>query len=109
MEKITQISKQVYINSSYDYMNFSDFLTKEEENIRLSIRTFLEKEIQHLIAPAIEKSCLTQEIINKLKEIEIFKYFFKKPYGLDFPDIFKGVILAELARIDGSLQTFVLV
>jgi len=44
-----------------------------------------------------------------LKEIEIFKYFFKKPYGLDFPDIFKGVILAELARIDGSLQTFVLV
>jgi hypothetical protein len=35
------------IKSAYDYLNFDQFLTKEEREYRLRLRSFLEKEVKN--------------------------------------------------------------
>ena len=44
-----------------------------------------------------------------MKEKNIIRYFFKKPYGEDASLVFQGVLISEVARIDAGLATFIAV
>jgi acyl-CoA oxidase len=48
-------------------------------------------------------------LINKIKEKNIMRYFFKKPFGEGVSFLLQGVIYSEMAKIDSGLATFVAV
>jgi hypothetical protein len=45
-------------------------------------------------------------LIEKLKLLKPFHHFLKAPYGNEISTVGKGLLLAELSRIDVGLGTF---
>jgi hypothetical protein len=41
--------------------------------------------------------------------LKFFNHFLPKPYGEEVSEVCKGVLIAELARIDLGLATFIIV
>lgn len=103
-------SKQIqYIDSSIDYFRFSELLTPEEEAIRKEFRTFAEKSIAPYINESIENSKFPDHLIPAFKSSGIFSHFISKPIGKGTSLLGAGLIVSELARIDGSMSTFAVV
>jgi acyl-CoA oxidase len=96
------------VDSSFDYLNFKEFLSPQEEELRKTLRAFLEAEIAPTINDYYEKAEFPYALVKKLKALNIFKYFLPKPYGEEVSNVCKGVLIAELARIDLGFGTFVL-
>ncbi|MCB0371263.1 MAG: acyl-CoA dehydrogenase family protein [Bdellovibrionales bacterium] len=59
--------------------------------------------------PYVETATFPQPIVDKLKPLGILKHFFKKPYGYGTSCLTQGVLIAEFARIDPGLATFLVV
>ena len=59
--------------------------------------------------PYVETATFPQAVIDKMKHLELMKYFFKKPYGVGTSCLTQGVLIAELTRIDPGLATVFLV
>lgn len=69
------------MDSAFDFFHFGDFLSSEDNEYRLKLRAFLEKEIQPTINNYVEKAEFPEEFIPKLKEIGVFHYLLDKPFG----------------------------
>lgn len=61
------------------------------------------------MTPFIEEAKFPEPIINKMKELNIFEYFLKPPYGNQISMCGMGAIMAELSRGDASIATAVTV
>lgn len=101
--------KNHFVDSSFDYFYFSDLLTPEEESLRKEIRLFAEKSIAPYINESIETAKFPEHLIPAFRSSEIFSHFISKPIGKGTSLIGTGLITSELARIDGSMSTFVVV
>ena len=55
------------MSSAIEYMRFTDFLTKEEEEIRKKVRLFLEQEIAPGLSEFIEKAQFPEYVLPKLR------------------------------------------
>lgn len=104
-----QISKPSYVDSAFDFFRFSDFLSKEENDYRLKLRAWLEKEVQPTINDYVEKAEFPEEYLPKLRDVGVFNYLVDKPFGKSSSILTQGVIFAELSRIDAGLATFAIV
>ncbi|THG11594.1 hypothetical protein TEA_012055 [Camellia sinensis var. sinensis] len=92
-----------------DYYQFDDLLTPEEQSIRMKVREYMEKEIAPIMAKYWEKAEFPFHVVPKLGALGIAGGTIKG-YGCPGLSITASAItVAELARVDASCSTFVLV
>jgi alkylation response protein AidB-like acyl-CoA dehydrogenase len=109
--KGTSNATHKYISSAYDYLDFDQFLTKEEIEYRKRLRTFLENEVSPKIPYYYEK----QEFPLDLFKLMISKFpgilgSAHQGYGsAGFSHNLALAVNLELSRIDLSFFGFVLV
>ncbi|KAB2621925.1 acyl-coenzyme A oxidase 4 [Pyrus ussuriensis x Pyrus communis] len=92
-----------------DYYRFDDLLTPEEQAMRLRVRKCMEKDVAPIMAEYWEKAQFPFQIIPKLAALRIAGGTIKG-YGCPGLSITASAFAtAELARVDASCSTFVLV
>lgn len=101
--------KTNYVDSAFEYLRFPEFLTPEEEELRLGIRAFAEREIAPHINDHIERAAFPDFLLPKLKEAKFFENFLLKPYGQSRSVLIGCILAAEIARIDAGCATFCIV
>ncbi|KAL4510571.1 hypothetical protein ABPG72_004725 [Tetrahymena utriculariae] len=104
-----QISKPSYVDSAFDYFRFGDLLSNEDNEFRLKLRAWLEKEIQPTINDYVERAEFPEEYIPKIRETQVFHYLVDEPFGKGKSILTQGVMAAELSRIDAGIGTFAIV
>ncbi|KAK6778567.1 hypothetical protein RDI58_025285 [Solanum bulbocastanum] len=92
-----------------DYYQLADLLTPEEQAIRMKVRECMEKEIAPIMTKYWEKAEFPFEIIPKFGALHIAGGTIKG-YGCPGHSITgSAVAAAEVARVDASCSTFLLV
>ncbi|XP_047330931.1 acyl-coenzyme A oxidase 4, peroxisomal-like [Impatiens glandulifera] len=92
-----------------DFYLFDELLSSEEQSTRLRVRECMEKEIAPIIVPFWEKEEFPFHIVPKLGALGIAGGTIKG-YGCPGVSITSAAIaLAEVARVDASLSSFILV
>lgn len=92
-----------------DYYQFDDLLNSEERAVRAKVRECMEKEIAPIMAEYWEKAEFPFHIIPKLGALHIAGGTIKG-YGCPGLSIIGSAIAtAEVARVDASCSTFILV
>ncbi|KAL9242596.1 hypothetical protein vseg_016582 [Gypsophila vaccaria] len=92
-----------------DYYQFDDLLNDEERSVRLKVRKCMEKEVAPIMAEYWEKAEFPFQIIPKLGALNIAGGTIKG-YGCPgFSVTANAIATAEIARVDASCSTFVLV
>ena len=79
------------------------------QEARLRVRQFVESEVIPNIDPYVEEAKFPEFLVPKFKELNIMDYFLQPPYGKGYSMTCLGCIIAELARGDAGVCTFVLV
>ncbi|XAR68803.1 Acyl-CoA oxidase [Bertholletia excelsa] len=94
---------------SSDYYHFDDLLTPDEQAIRMKVRECMEKEIAPIMAKYWEKAEFPFQIVPQLAALGIAGSTIKG-YGCPGLSITAcAVSIAEIARVDASCSTFILV
>ena len=89
-----------------DFYNLDLKLTKEQRDIQMKVRNFMEDEIRPLVNEYWKKDQFPFEIIEKFKKIDIVGVPYEG-YGCpNLPFLMEGIIAQELARVDVSVSTF---
>ncbi|KAE8099189.1 hypothetical protein FH972_017192 [Carpinus fangiana] len=92
-----------------DYFHFDDLLTLEEQTLRKKVRECMEKEIAPIMTEYWEKAKFPFHVIPKLGALHIAGGTIKG-YGCPGLSITgNAVATAEVARVDASCSTFILV
>ncbi|KAK4345524.1 hypothetical protein RND71_035700 [Anisodus tanguticus] len=92
-----------------DYYQLDDLLTPEEKAIRMKVRECMEKEVAPIMTTYWEKAEFPFEVVPKLGALHISGGTIKG-YGCPGLSITgSAVALAEVARVDASCSTFILV
>ncbi|XP_073034594.1 acyl-coenzyme A oxidase 4, peroxisomal [Primulina eburnea] len=99
----------IFPPSVSDYYQFDDLLTLEEQAVRNKVRECMEKEVAPIMAKYWEKAEFPFEVVPKLSALSIAGSTIKG-YGCPGLSITASAIAtAELARVDASCSTFILV
>lgn len=89
-----------------DFYQFSRTLSKEENDIRLKVRVFMEQEVQPIIADYWERDEFPFEVLPKLKALNITGLTYQG-YGCPGASTtLLGFVMMEMARVDSSISTF---
>lgn len=92
-----------------DYYQFDDLLTAEERTLRVKVRECMEKEVAPIMAEYWEKAEFPFQIIPKLGALHVAGGTIKG-YGCPGLSVTgSAVATAEIARVDASCSTFILV
>lgn len=92
-----------------DYYQFDDLLTSEEQAVRMKVRECMEKEIAPIMAEYWEKAEFPFHVIPKLGALRVAGGTIKG-YGCPGHSVTGAAIaIAEIARVDASCSTFILV
>ncbi|TVU21728.1 hypothetical protein EJB05_31385 [Eragrostis curvula] len=99
----------IFPPSVSDYYQFDDLLNNEEQSIRKKVRAIMEKEIAPIMTGYWEKAEFPFHAIPKLASLGVAGGTIKG-YGCPGLSITaSAVTMAEIARVDASCSTFVLV
>ena len=115
MERLHLLAQQTssaglkHVDSAIDFLGLPSLITPEENAIRLKVRDLMEKEIVPHIHEYIEEAKFPEFVIPKIREANFVQHFFKEPYGKPFSTSGIGMVVAEIARGDASVSTFLLV
>ncbi|XP_002969089.2 acyl-coenzyme A oxidase 4, peroxisomal [Selaginella moellendorffii] len=92
-----------------DYFQLHDLLSKEDQDLRMRVRTVMEKEVAPIMAEYWEKAEFPFEIVPKMASLNIAGGTIQG-YGCPGLSILGSAIAAaEVARVDASCSTFILV
>ncbi|CAN1142243.1 Acyl-coenzyme A oxidase 4, peroxisomal [Linum perenne] len=92
-----------------DYYQLDDLLTPEEQAIRLKVRQCMEKEVAPIMAEYWEKAKFPFHVVPKLGEMFVAGGTIKG-YGCPGLSVTANALAtAEVARVDASCSTFILV
>ncbi len=95
-----------------DFYNVDELLSEEDRLVRSSVREFLEKEVEPLVADAWheEKPLNFRGLAKKFGELGMLGAFIPEEYGCPGMDytVF-GIICQEVERVDSALRSFVAV
>lgn len=89
-----------------DFYELDSRLSKEEQDIQMQVRAFMEKEIKPIANDAWNKAQFPFEVIAKFAELNITGLPYK---GYGCPNksfLLEGIIAQEIARVDVSISTF---
>ncbi|KAE8684782.1 Acyl-coenzyme A oxidase 4, peroxisomal [Hibiscus syriacus] len=99
----------VFPPSVSDYYQFDDLLSTEEQMLRKKVRAFMENEVAPIMAEYWEKAEFPFEIVPKLAHLGIAGYTTKGPGCPGLSVTTSAIANAEVARVDASVSTFLLV
>ncbi|KAK8651155.1 hypothetical protein V6N13_140768 [Hibiscus sabdariffa] len=99
----------VFPPSVSDFYQFDDLLSPEEQSLRKKVRAFMEKEVAPIMAEYWEKAEFPFEIVPKLAHLGIAGYTTKGPGCPGLSVTTSAIANAEVARVDASCSTFLLV
>ncbi len=89
-----------------DFYNLDLKLTKEQRDLQIKVRNFMEDEIRPLVNEYWKKDQFPFEIIDKFKKLNIVGVPYEG-YGCpNLPFLMEGIIAQEIARVDVSTSTF---
>ena len=89
-----------------DYFNLDDDLTDEEREIRDKVRSFAESRIKPIINEYWERGEFPEEILPDLAKLNVVGTIIEG-YGCPgMSRMAQGMVAREMARIDGSVNTF---
>jgi len=93
-----------------DYYNIEELLSDEEIMIRNTVREFLEKEVEPLVADAFhqEKPLNMQELAPKMGELSMIGAFIPEEYGGAGANYMSfGLMCQEAERVDSAVRGFI--
>lgn len=89
-----------------DFYNLSLKLTKQQRELQIQVRNFMEDEVRPLVNDHWNRAKFPFEIIEKFKTLNITGVPYKG-YGCpNLPFLMEGIIAQEIARVDVSISTF---
>ncbi|KAK9159098.1 hypothetical protein Scep_005672 [Stephania cephalantha] len=99
----------VFPPSASDYYHYNDLLTPEEQDLRRKVRAIMEKEVAPVMTEYWEKAKFPFQLIPKLATLGVAGGTIKG-YGCPGLSLIGSAIAtAEIARVDASCSTFILV
>ncbi|XP_039136811.1 acyl-coenzyme A oxidase 4, peroxisomal [Dioscorea cayenensis subsp. rotundata] len=99
----------IFPPSASDYYHFDDLLSSEEQALRRKIREVMEKEIAPIMTAYWEKAEFPFHVIPKLASLKVAGGTIKG-YGCPGLSLTANAFaMAEVARVDASCSTFILV
>jgi len=106
---LKSLGKQKHIEANYDsdFYNIFNNLSKEDNQLRLKVRAFMEKDVKPIINDYWYRDEFPHELIPKLKELDICGISYQGYGCQNKSNLSDGVVAAELSRIDPSLSTFI--
>lgn len=98
--------EQIATDPALDFYQFDLLLTNEEREIRDRVREFMEREVKPIINDYWERAEFPFELIPKLAELNVCGGTIKG-YGCPgMSSVASGLVASEMARVDGSICTF---
>jgi glutaryl-CoA dehydrogenase len=98
---------QVATDPALDFYQFDMLLTDDEREIRDRVREFMQREVKPIINDYWERAEFPFELIPKLAELGICGGTIQG-YGCPgMSSVATGLVAAEMAKVDGSICTFV--
>ncbi|KAG9157892.1 hypothetical protein Leryth_000074 [Lithospermum erythrorhizon] len=92
-----------------DYYQLDDLLTSEEQAVKMKVRNCMEKEVAPVMTKYWEKAEFPFEVVPKLGSLGVVGGTIKG-YGCPGLSITaSAIVLSEIARVDASCSTFILV
>ena len=89
-----------------DFYQLSRTLSPEDNDLRLKVREFMEREVQPIINDYWERDAFPFELLPKFKALGLGGLPFKG-YGCPGKStMFMGFLMMEIARVDASFSTF---
>ena len=99
--------EHVATDPAIDFYQFDMLLTDEEREIRDRVREFMQREVKPIINDYRERAEFPFELIPKLAELGICGGTIQG-YGCPgMSSVATGLVAAEMAKVDGSICTFV--
>ncbi|GAA0150323.1 oxidase [Lithospermum erythrorhizon] len=99
----------IFPSCTSDYYQFDDLLTSAEQALRMKVRNCMEKEVAPIMTKYWEKAEFPFEVVPKLGSLGIAGGTIKG-YGCPgFSITANAIATAEVARVDASCSTFILV
>jgi glutaryl-CoA dehydrogenase len=96
--------------SGVDYYGVDELLSDEEKMTRNTVRDFLEKEVEPLVADAFhrEEPLNMRQLAPRMGELGLIGPVIPREYGAAGANyVTFGLICQELERVDGSLRSYV--
>lgn len=117
MERISNISNTLTrakrahkpVESSAEWFGFYDLIGDKAARLAKRLRPVLEAGIKDQIIGHIENASFPEEIVSMLKAQQLGEYFLGGKWGNGASEWEKVAIISELARIDASSATLLLV
>lgn len=99
--------EQIATDPALDFYQFDLLLTAEERELRDRVREFMQREVTPIINDYWERAEFPFELIPKLAELGICGGTIQG-YGCPgLSSVATGVVASEMAKVDGSICTFV--
>ncbi|CAD7698284.1 unnamed protein product [Ostreobium quekettii] len=95
--------------AAHDVMGFDDLLPEDARAVRRRVREFMAAEVAPKIAGYWERAEFPFEVLPELKKLNIGGLSVKYPGCSGLSTLGTGMVMAEMARVDASLSTFVMV
>lgn len=117
MERISNISNSLTkakrshpaVNNSAEWFGFYDLLGDKAARLAKRLRPVLEAGIKNQILQHIENATFPEELVSMLKAQQLGEYFAEGKYGNGASTWERVAIITEVARIDASVATLLLV
>jgi glutaryl-CoA dehydrogenase len=94
------------VDQAFDFYLFDELLTDEERSVRARVRTFCDEEVIPIINPYWERGEFPFELIPKLAGLKIAGGTIQGYGSPGLSSVAAGIVSMELARGDGSIDTF---
>ena len=116
MQRLNNISQQVTARSapnpvvdSSQWFGFAQLMGQQSEDLRKRLRPVFESGILNQILPYVETATFPEEIIEIFKAQKLGHYFLEGKHGNGATSWDRATIVSELARVDASCATLLLV
>ena len=100
------VAPQALPEADGDVYMMAKTLPKEDNDIRLAVRAFMEREVQPVIMEFWEKDEFPFDLLPKFKDLGIAGLPFQGYGCRGKSSTLMGFIMMELARVDASISTF---
>jgi glutaryl-CoA dehydrogenase len=99
-------AKKALPEADGDFYEVSQTLSKEDNDIRLKVRAFMEREVQPIINDYWERDEFPFDVLPKFSELGVAGLQFKGYGCLGKSTMLFGFLMMEIARVDSSFSTF---
>jgi glutaryl-CoA dehydrogenase len=90
-----------------DFFGYENLLGDEEKAALARIRAYLEADVRPVVNGYWERAAFPTEIIKPLGALGAYSFGWEETRPFENSAVFRGFVALEMARVDGSVATFV--